>query len=73
MGKVNIDRQVHFSYGPKLLYWWGQQPESIKEKFNEVGEPYGYSGMEVFYLYTRFIIMKYRGNYDIEPWEVRAT
>lgn len=49
MGRISHDRTLHFDYWPLFIeHWRGLSPE-FKQLCEDIGKPYGYSGMNVFY------------------------
>ena len=51
MGKISHDRHIHFPYFPEFIEHWKIQPPELKAKCREIGQPYGYSGMNVFFIW----------------------
>ncbi len=51
MGRLANERHVHFIYFPDFIAHWNEQPAELKQLCNDIGEPYGYTGINVFYVY----------------------
>lgn len=50
MGKTQFDRNVHFKYTPEFIEFWRSQTQSYRDTLDKAARPYGYSGMEIFYI-----------------------
>ena len=51
MGRVEHERHVHFNYFPELVDHYKEQTEEFKEVCNTIGREYGYSGLDIFYIW----------------------
>ncbi len=51
MGRIKHERLVKFRYFPELIAHWEEQTPEFKTLCIEFGEPYGYSGQNVFLLF----------------------
>ena len=51
MGRVNFERHIHFVYTKKFVAHYKKQTQDFKNKCDEIGKPFGYSGMNVFYCF----------------------
>lgn len=61
MGKIAQPRNKHVNYIVPLTKLWRLQTDTFQEKCREVGKPYGYSGMNVFYFYLLYLYMNKKG------------
>lgn len=69
MGRKNADRHISFNYDPKIVAIYDSQTEQFKTKCEELGAPYGYTGMNVFYTwYFWYMVKKLTGN-TFTAWE----
>ena len=68
MGRINNDRKIHFNYTPDFLYYWSLQTQELKDKCDEIGKPYGYSAMNVFYMWLIYYIYSLYTQYSFAPW-----
>lgn len=68
MSKISFERHIHFKYTPTFVEVWKQQPTALKTLLNTVARPFGYSGMNVFFvLVILYLVTKY-GLWDYEPY-----
>lgn len=50
MGKIEHDRNIHFEYTKEFIEFWKSQTREYKDTLDEGARPYGYSGMEIFFI-----------------------
>lgn len=50
MGRIGFERHVHFNYDPKFIEFWEDQSDTFKNQLEAWGEPYGYTGINIFYI-----------------------
>ncbi len=51
MGKLAIEGQVPFLYTAEFIEHFKNQPNEMKTLCNDIGKDYGYSAMNVFYIF----------------------
>ncbi len=68
MGKKSIERTIHFYYIPEFIAHWKEQTNEMKILCDSIGEPYGYSGMNVFYCFFFQYHAHRTGNVDRYPF-----
>ncbi|MEE8341915.1 MAG: hypothetical protein V3R52_07445 [Candidatus Neomarinimicrobiota bacterium] len=51
MGRLAQERKVHLVYYPELVAHYKEQTQECKDYCASVGEPYGYSSMNVFFFF----------------------
>jgi len=58
MGKINLDRKIHFGYEDSFIKWYKDCSKNFKDECAAVGSTTGFSSMNVAYvLYYQFILM----------------
>lgn len=68
MAKLSLERKIHFDYSPPFVAYWNYQSQEFKNLCDELGRPYGYSGMNVFYCYLFQKCFEYFTEYHFLPW-----
>ncbi len=72
MARIRIGHNVKFKYSPNFIECYKGLPQWFKTWCEELGKPFGYSGMNVFYTFFLFYRwVKVNGLYD-NGW-VRKT
>lgn len=71
MGKIRIERNVGIKYDQNLVDYWNIQNETFKNKCIEIGKPYGYSGMNVFYFFLLQYAMESKVGLDYKEFETK--
>ena len=66
MGRINHERHIHFYYHPLFIQHWNEQNETFKNICRDLGEPYGYSGMNVFYIWLFIWLQYYWAGMDLD-------
>lgn len=51
MGKIANERHVHFHYAQIFIEHYREQTPALKQLCHDIGQPYGYSAMNVFYVF----------------------
>lgn len=60
----SFDRHIHINYRPEFVEIWNDAPQEIKNICENMGEPYGYSGQNVFYFVMLLYACHSLGNLD---------
>lgn len=71
MGKIDIEGHITISYMDIVVDLWRQQTPELKDILDEIGRPFGYSGMNVLYYYVLLRIINHLGSHQFVPWERR--
>lgn len=68
MGKIKHDRKIHYDYDPELIALYNGLPEHTKSEMRAYGKPYGYSGLNIFFISFFMWGMKQYLGYTFEEW-----
>lgn len=60
MGRTAFERLIHISYSQNTIDYWQTQPEEFKTRCDNIGKPFGYTGINVFvmFLYAYALVVK---------------
>ena len=58
MGRLTNERKVHFNYSIPFLEVWQQQSQEMKNWCEALGQPYGYTGQNTFFVLMHLYLLE---------------